>query len=93
MTAVRFPANLDGTQFLRRLDARFGVKLASGQAELKGKIFRIAHFGLLDELDILSALAAMELVLLGLGQPVTLGAGVTAASGVLAAEHRPDAAP
>ncbi len=84
MTSVRFPAGLDGGRFLKRLEVRFGVKLASGQLQLKGQIFRIAHFGLLDELDILATLAGMELVLLELGHPVTLGSGVAAASRVLA---------
>lgn len=85
MTAVRFPAGIDGGTFLKRLESRFGVKLAGGQLQLKGQIFRIAHFGLLDELDVLSTLAAIELVLLEQGYPVTLGTGVAAAGKVLAA--------
>ena len=70
--------------FLRRLHDRFGVKLAGGQGPLKGTIVRIAHLGLIDELNVLATLAAMELVLLELGQPVKLGAGVGAASEVIA---------
>ena len=46
---------------------RFGVKLAGGQWPSQGKIFRLAHFGLLDELDIIATLAAIELVLDELG--------------------------
>jgi aspartate aminotransferase-like enzyme len=84
MTAVCFPDDLDGGELLRRLESRFGVKLAAGQSRLKGKIFRIAHFGLIDELDILATLAALELVLLEMGRDVTLGSAVGAASGVLA---------
>ena len=84
VTAVYFPAGLDGKRFLERLQQRFGVKLAGGQGPLKGKIFRIAHFGQLDELDVLSALAAVELVLAEMGQMIKLGVGVAAASEVLA---------
>ena len=84
MTAVYFPEGLDGKAFLERLQARFGVKLAGGQGPLKGRIFRIAHMGMVDELDILSSLAAMELVLAEMGQNVKLGASVAAASRVLA---------
>ena len=84
LTAVYFPEGVDGKALLRRLEARFGLKLAGGQGPLAGKIFRIAHFGTVDELDILSALAAIELVLAELGQPVKLGAGVAAASRVMA---------
>ena len=85
MTAVRFPANLDGGALLKRLERRFGVKLAGGQGPLKGKIFRIAHFGVVDELDMISTLAAIELVLDEMGQPVVLGSAAAAASRVIAA--------
>lgn len=88
LTAVFFPERLDGREFLRRLESRFGVKLAGGQGPWKGKIFRIAHLGLVDELDILAAIAAMELVLCEMGHPVRLGAGVAAASQVIAAAAR-----
>jgi serine---pyruvate transaminase len=84
LSAVYFPAGLDGKTFLKRLEARFGVKLAGGQGPLKGRIFRIAHMGMLDELDILSVLAAIELVLVEMGQPVKLGTAVAAASEVFA---------
>jgi aspartate aminotransferase-like enzyme len=85
MTAVRSPGDLDTDAFLKRLHARFGVKLASGQGPAKGKIFRIAHMGIIDELEILGTIAAVELVLVEMGQVVKLGTGVAAASEVLAA--------
>ncbi len=88
MTAVRVPAGIDAGQLLSRLEQRFGVKLASGQLELKGKIFRIAHFGLLDELDIIATLAAIELVLDELRHPVKLGAAAAAASLALRESER-----
>ncbi len=84
LTAAYFPEGIDGKTFLKRLESRFGVKLAGGQGRWKGKIFRIAHFGRIDELDILSALAAMELVLVEMGRSVKLGSGVAAASEILA---------
>jgi len=84
MTAVCSPPGLDTDAFLKRLVARFGVKLAAGQGPLKGKIFRIAHMGIIDELEILGSIAAMELVLVEMRQVVKLGAGVAAASEVLA---------
>lgn len=84
LTAVRVPDGVDGGALLKRLESRFGVKLAGGQAHLKGKIFRIAHMGIVDELDILSTLAAIELVLDELGRSVEFGAGVAAAQRVLA---------
>jgi aspartate aminotransferase-like enzyme len=76
---------VDGRRFLARLEERFGVKLAGGQGPLKGKVFRLAHLGLLDELDVLGAIAAIELGLVEFGQEIKLGTGVAAASAVLAA--------
>lgn len=84
LTAAYLPAGIDARIFLDRLERRFGVKLAGGQGPLAGKIFRMAHLGMIDELDILSALAAIELVLVELGHPVVLGTGVAAASRILA---------
>jgi serine---pyruvate transaminase len=89
MTAVRVPEGLDGGAFLKRLETRFGVKLAGGQGPIQGKIFRIAHMGIVDELDILGTLSAMELVLHEMGRPVTLGAAATAAARVLAEAQTP----
>lgn len=88
MTSVRFPESIDGPAFLKRLESRFGVKLAGGQGPLEGKIFRLAHFGLLDELDIIATLAAIELVLDEMGQSVTMGSAAAAASQVIQAQQR-----
>jgi aspartate aminotransferase-like enzyme len=82
MTAVRFPPSIDGKAFLRRLEEQFGIKLAGGQLQLKGKIFRMAHFGLIDELDTIAALAAIEMALHEFGRQVKLGSAVAAASDV-----------
>jgi serine---pyruvate transaminase len=79
LTAVKVPDGIDGAALLARLETRFGVKLAGGQDKLRGKIFRIGHFGALDALDVLGTLAALELTLSELGQPVELGAAVAAA--------------
>ncbi len=84
MTAVFFPDDVDGKQFMARLQNRFGIKLAGGQGPLKGRIFRLAHMGGVDELDIISSLAAIELVLAELGKDVKLGSSVAAAGRVLA---------
>lgn len=84
VTSVYLPDDVDGAAFLKRLETRFGIKVAGGQAQLKGKIFRIAHMGIIDELDILATLGAIELVLDEMGRPVELGAGMAAASQVFA---------
>jgi len=87
VTAVNFPPGIDGSALTKKLESRFGVKVAGGQNQLKGKVFRLAHLGIIDELDILGTLAGIELVLDELGHPVQLGAAVTAAQKVLAESH------
>jgi aspartate aminotransferase-like enzyme len=83
LTAVFSPDGIDTKAFLARLEERFGVKLAGGQGPLKGKIFRVAHMGQIDELDILSTISAIEMVLAEMGQKSKLGVGVAAAGNVL----------
>ena len=61
---------------------RFGLKLTGGQDELKGKIFRIAHMGYMDELDIIGTISALELVLTELGWKVEPGRAVASAQQV-----------
>ena len=56
--------------------------LAPGQGPLKGKVFRIGHFGYFSELDIIRGLAALEMTLKRLGHPVKRGAAVASAEGV-----------
>ncbi len=92
LTAAYLPPGVDGKAFLKRLEGRFGVKLAGGQGPLQGKIFRIAHMGLVDEVDILGALAAIEIVLLEFGQPVCLGTAVAAAGRAIVEEMKPTVA-
>ncbi len=87
LTSAWLPEGVDGSAFTKRLESRFGVKVAGGQGHLKGKIFRIAHMGIVDELDIVATLAAIELVLDELGRPVEFGSGVAAASQVFAETH------
>ena len=65
----------------------YGVTLAPGQGELKGKIFRIGHIGYYDVFDITTALAAVELALVELGAEIERGVAVTRA--LEAFEHTP----
>lgn len=64
------------------LKKRFGIVIADGQKELKGKLMRIGHLGHVSERDVLTTLAALECVLLELGVAVQPGAAVAAAEQV-----------
>jgi len=79
VTAIRAPDGIDATELVRDLRDRFGITIANGQGELKGKIFRIGHIGYFDVFDITTALAAVELVLADLGAEIERGVAVTRA--------------
>jgi aspartate aminotransferase-like enzyme len=76
VTAVRSP---DAAEIISGLRTRFGITLAGGQGDLKGKIFRIGHIGWFDVFDITTALAAIEIVAADLGADIERGVAVTAA--------------
>lgn len=61
------------------LKKQFGIVIADGQKELKGKIMRIGHLGHVSERDMLTTLSALEAVLVELGHTASAGAGVSAA--------------
>ncbi|MGA1789944.1 MAG: pyridoxal-phosphate-dependent aminotransferase family protein [bacterium] len=86
VTAVKSPDGTDATQIVKKMKGKYGMIIAGGQAELKGKIFRIAHLGYFDKCDIFSAIAHLEISLKELGLPVKLGAGIAAAEDVFLSE-------
>lgn len=78
VTAVKVPEGLDGKKLVKLLEDKYGVTFAGGQDKLAGKIFRIAHLGYVDDLDVISAISALEMALLNLGVNITPGAGIRA---------------
>jgi aspartate aminotransferase-like enzyme len=88
VTAIRAPEGVDSTEVVKGLRDRFGMTIANGQGDLKGKIFRIGHIGWFDIFDITSALAAVELVLSDAGAEIERGVAVTRALEAWA-EHTP----
>jgi len=50
--------------------------------ELKGKVFRIAHMGYIEEFDIIVGISCLEKVLAQLGYKFELGTGIKAAEQV-----------
>ncbi|HET7572064.1 MAG TPA: alanine--glyoxylate aminotransferase family protein [Gaiellaceae bacterium] len=79
VTAIRAPAGVDAGDVVKGLRDRFGITIAAGQGDLKGKLFRIGHIGWFDQFDVATALAALELVLADLGADVERGVATTAA--------------
>jgi aspartate aminotransferase-like enzyme len=79
LTAIAAPAGVDGQAVYKNLRAQYGMTAAGGQDHLKGKVFRISHMGYIDSFDVITALAAVEMTVKGLGHPVKLGSGVAKA--------------
>ena len=79
MTAINAPAGIESTKIVKEMRAQFGVILTDGQGSMKGHMFRIAHLGYYDFLDLLAVLGALEIVLQKAGDKVELGSGVRAA--------------
>jgi aspartate aminotransferase-like enzyme len=93
VTAIKLPESIDGAKVPKTMRDKYGVTIAGGQNQLKGKIARIAHTGYFGPFDILTTLAALEMTLSELGHAVELGAGVGAAQGVFLEAGVPAAAP
>ncbi|MDO4576242.1 MAG: alanine--glyoxylate aminotransferase family protein [Planctomycetia bacterium] len=78
LTLIQMPESIDVKRLLSDLETRFGVKIAGAQGDLKGKAIRIAHMGMIDELDLIGCVAALEQLLIEQGWELTPGAGLTA---------------
>jgi len=79
VTAVKVPAGVDGEKLVKTMRDTYAVTIAGGQEELKGKIFRIAHMGFIEEFDIITGISCLEKVLAQMGYKFQLGSGVRAA--------------
>lgn len=80
LTAIHVPQSIpDGKKIVSHLRDQFGITIAGGQDQWKGKMFRLAHLGYFDSLDMLTILGAVEMTLKHLGHPINLGHGVAAA--------------
>lgn len=85
LTAIQAPGGVDSSAMVKQFREDFGAVVANGQAEMKGKLFRIAHLGYYDYLDTIGILAALEHVMAGVaGRKVEYGVAVRAAQDVYA---------
>jgi serine---pyruvate transaminase len=79
VTAIRMPSDVDGQAVVLSMRERSGVTIIGGQGELRGKIVRIGHIGYVDVFDVTTALAALEVAMVGAGADIERSAAVTAA--------------
>lgn len=84
ITAITVPAGVDGKKLVKVMRDQYGVTIAGGQAEMAGKIFRIASMGYIQAEDIRRAITTLEQVLKEMGWTFPAGAGTKALEAVLA---------
>jgi aspartate aminotransferase-like enzyme len=85
VTALKVPEGVDGVALVKDLRDVEGVTFAGGQAELKGRIVRIATMGYCTKYDVILGLGALELALKAAGHSMELGKAVAAAEEVFLA--------
>lgn len=78
VTAVKVPAGIDGEKLVKTMRDEYGVVMAGGQSQLKGKIFRIAHMGFIRESDLIAGFKTLEEALSKMGYSFKQGSGVKA---------------
>jgi aspartate aminotransferase-like enzyme len=84
VTAVVAPPGVNSEQIVKGYAQAYNITIAGGQGEMKGQVFRLGHMGYAAEFDVITALSALEQVLVSMGQPVDFGAGVRGAQKVFA---------
>lgn len=82
VTAVCVPEGIDGEKLVKTMRDVYGVTMAGGQDELKGKVFRVAHMGYIEEFDIITGISCLEKVLAQMGYKFNMGSGVAEAQKV-----------
>ena len=59
ITSILLPEGVDGTAVLAIAQEKYGVCMAGGQDQLKGRLVRIGHMGWVDWADVLAGLHAL----------------------------------
>ncbi|CAM6111634.1 unnamed protein product [Calypogeia fissa] len=80
VTAVMVPSHIDSAKIVKLAWLKYNLSLGVGLNKVAGKVFRIGHLGSLNELQLMGALAGVEMVLIECGVDVKLGSGVAAAA-------------
>jgi alanine-glyoxylate transaminase/serine-glyoxylate transaminase/serine-pyruvate transaminase len=102
VSAICVPAGFDGNEVAKLAYLRYNLSLGLGLSEVAGKVFRIGHLGMLNDIALLighlgmlndiallSGIAGAEMAMCDLGIPVELGSGVGAAQAYYRQTARP----
>jgi aspartate aminotransferase-like enzyme len=88
LTSVIAPPEMGANRIRQAMREEFNIVMAGGQQRLDDVIFRIGHLGYVRELDLLSVLAALEIILVKLGFNLKIGTGVKKAQEILLQTHK-----
>ncbi|MDH5816099.1 MAG: alanine--glyoxylate aminotransferase family protein [Candidatus Nezhaarchaeota archaeon] len=77
--AVEVPRGLKDSDIRRIMREKYGIYIAGGMAELRGKIIRIGSMGIVDRRIVMTTINALECTLKELGWNFKVGSGVEAA--------------
>lgn len=77
------PESIGAGPIVKGLKENFGMTIAGGQDQAKGKIFRFSHIGDIEAADTIAIISAIESTLKSLGHDFNFGAGVTKATELL----------
>ncbi|MFC1621745.1 pyridoxal-phosphate-dependent aminotransferase family protein [Candidatus Omnitrophota bacterium] len=75
VTSVKAPEGVDSAKLVKTMRDKYGVGIAGGQAQLKGKIFRIATMGYIAADDLKVCIQTLETVLTEMGYKFEKGIG------------------
>ncbi len=67
ITSILLPDGVDGVQVVKDCAEQFGVYLAGGQDQLKGRIVRVGHMGWVDWGDVAAAMYALNQCIIARG--------------------------
>ena len=83
LSVIKSPEGIDASLIVKGLKEKYGMIVAGGQDQAKGKIFRITHMGYVDKGDIIAVVAGVEGILSELGHNFVAGAGVAKTTQIL----------
>ncbi len=83
LSVIKSPEGIDAGLIIKGLKKKYGMIVAGGQDQAKGKIFRITHMGYVDKADIISVIAGVEGILTELKYKFEPGSGVAKATQIL----------
>ncbi len=86
VVSIKAPEGISAGDIKKLIRDKYGITIAGGQAQLKGKIFRIATLGYATDTDVMMVISALELVLEKLGYKFEKGKAISTALNILGGE-------